>query len=439
VLARRAGTELFGVYNYVALLVTYGFTFVEFGLKNYALREIAQGRGSTNLVKKILTVRCLLAATGVLAVVGLSYLAFPSGNYLPFAFYFGLTLFVDAFLVDYIVIAQERLAVQAFANISQAAFVYLGTYFFVKDPSQFNLFAQIMLLSHFLWIAIFYFAARAQWTLKPFSETEVSVWGAAKLGLPFLVAQFLYGMQATTDLLFLGQFHFTERLGNYAAAIKVISVPQGVFFALLATLYPRFARYSQDLKSAPLRELLNSSTRLIWVFNIPMLIGIFLFGDQIIQWFFGSAYKDSFTILKPLSISMALFFLGLPPMVAILVSHKPKLMIRVTALNLAVSALCALVPLLMGVPDWLPWAMIPAEGFFLATLWSQFKNYSLFSMEEIKTLWLPTLLMTVPLLTLTHPVPKFAGAALGYSVGILGTKLWHRPWVQVFQESVASQ
>src|SRR5438105_3454764 len=80
-LARRLGNQVFGAYNYVILLVTYGFVVVEFGLKNVALREIAQGRGSKNLVRQILKVRAALAAVGFVVVMGLATLAFPAGKY----------------------------------------------------------------------------------------------------------------------------------------------------------------------------------------------------------------------------------------------------------------------------------------------------------------------------------------------------------------------
>jgi O-antigen/teichoic acid export membrane protein len=183
-------------------------------------------------------------------------------------------------------------------------------------------------------------------------------------------------MQSSTDFLLLGQFHYSERLGPYSAAMKILSIPQGIIFALISAMYPRFARYSEDLLSQDMRETLMSTTRLIWIILVPMVIGSCIFGDQLILWFFGPHYIGAGRILKPLSFAYAFYFLGLAPMSAILLSHKTSKMIRISLLNLTISFGSALLVLLFGKPDLLPWAMVFAQAFFMIASWRPFGGAS---------------------------------------------------------------
>jgi len=371
-LARRLGTEVFGVYSYLTLLITYGFTVVEFGLRNLALREIAQGRGSSELVKVILKVRSVLAILGSVTVVGFSLLAFPGGKYLVPSIFFALSLFVDAFLIDFVVIAHERLVTQSIANISQALLVYVATFFLVKRADQFTLFSEIFFLSHVLWVGYFYLSGRP---LLNSSEKKVGlkVIDIAKVGLPILVGQFLFSMQASIDFLLLGQFHYIDRLGDYSAAMKILSIPQGVIFAFFNAMYPRLAKYSDNIQSQETLGLLNTTMKLIWIIIIPMVIGSWLFGDQLISLFFGENYIHATAVLKPLSIAMAFYFLGIGPMATILISHKTRLMIKLAGFNLSVSFIAAFIVMWAKRPDLLPWAMIVAQGSFMVASWRPFK------------------------------------------------------------------
>ncbi|CAM6005658.1 unnamed protein product [Sphagnum balticum] len=239
-------------------------------------------------------------------------------------------------------------------------------------------------------------------------------------------------MQASADLLLLGQFHYAELLGAYGAAMKILSIPMGVVFALMSTVYPKLAKHSHDFKSESLLTLMGATTRLIWVFVVPMVVGTFFFGDQLILWFFGQSYQASSAFLTPLSIAMAFFFLGLPPMVAILLSHNVKLMMKTSGLNLSVSFLCSFFVLLGGKPLLLPWAMVFSQGFFLVFTWLPFGKAGYFDGEDLRSLTLGAFLMAGGLLLPVSPALKFSAAVAGYLLGLAFSKIWRRPWIKLF-------
>ena len=431
-LARRLGNSLFGVYNYIILLVTYGVTLVEFGLKNLAIREISQGRGSRKLVQQILKVRAGLAFFAMLGVMALAHFAFHRADYVAPAFFVALSLFVDAFLVDFIVIAQERLVSQAVANVAQALFMYITVLFLVPDEGQILLVSQLYLLSHVLWVSLFYVTAKPT-QMADHQEFKQNVLVTAWQGAPYLVAQFLGSLHFSMDLLLLGQFHFESWLGDYGAAWKILGVTLGVINAFVAAVQPRLARESHDLSSESLGRLVDHTTRIIWLFLAPTVIGCWLFGDELVLWFFGTHFLRTAELLKPLSLAMSFFCLGLAPMQALFISHQTGLMVRVVLINVLVSFVTVATLLVLNHPEWVPWGMCFVQAFYMFAAWRPFKSWGFITVEEAHSILLPVGIMIIPLaLPLVSgvnvaPLIRFSLAALAYVFGLTLLKVWRRP------------
>ncbi|MDZ4677800.1 MAG: oligosaccharide flippase family protein [Oligoflexia bacterium] len=430
-LARRLGSQAFGVYSYIVLIITYGFVLVEFGLKNVALRELAQGRGSKKFVKQILKVRLALACVGFIGVIGLCSMAFSNGIYFLPTVVLALSLFVDAFLLDFVVIAQEKLVVQAIGNVAQALFLYLGCLLFVHSEGDFLILSWLYLLSHVIWISIFLIAGKPFSLLPENRGDNVSLYHTAMLGVPFLLAQMLGTIQFSMDLFLLGQFHYENWLGDYSAAIKILALSLGVINALVAAIQPRIAREVHDLKSPGLQNLVHSTTRMIWLMLLPTLAGCWLFGDTLIYWFFGDKFLLAPTLLKPLSLAFTLFCLGLAPMHALFMSHDTRLLIKTMTINSLISFLVITAILALGHPELVPWGMVITQGIYMIGAWKSVGMWGFISYEEIKTFLFPFLLMITPLLMQSawvSPVQKITLAAFGYILGLFAMRIWTRPW-----------
>jgi O-antigen/teichoic acid export membrane protein len=279
-LARRLGTESFGIYNYLILLLGFGAIGVEFGLKNFGMREIAQGRGSKQLVQKIVLVRLLLAVVASLVVGTLAHHSFPLPSHIPVLAFFAATLFVDAALLDFVLMAQEKLGALAFGNVAQALVFYGGVFFFVSSSESLLYVAQAYLVSHLIWVAIYFFSAK-RLPETPSPAKPLHLRGVAVQGLPILAAYLLGNLQYSMDLLLLGQFHFSEWLGVYSAGLKILGLPLGIINSLMAAIQPRLARESHDLRSDKLTVLVHHSTRLVWVLIVPAILGCWLFGGSV--------------------------------------------------------------------------------------------------------------------------------------------------------------
>jgi O-antigen/teichoic acid export membrane protein len=446
-LARRLGNDIFGAYNYILLLLSYGFTLVEFGLRNFAIREFSQGRGSRKLAFEIIFTRLILAIGGVAAVMGLSYNALGKGGYSWPALILSASLFVDAFLVDFVVVARERLWAQALANVSQALFMAAGVFIFVHGPNDLMLVAGLFLTSHVLWVALFYLSV--EWdesgaqtgagSARPAVNWSMRImWTTAVTGFPFLISQLMGGLQTTMDLLLLGQFHYQDWLGDYGAAMKVLGIALGVINAFISSVQPRFARESQDLSSPALHGLMNSATRMIWLFVAPTVAICWLFGGKLVYWFFGPLFIRAPELLKPLSLSLASICLSLPPLQSLYISHKTKIMVRVALFQVLTSFVFVLGALVARRPNFVPWAMFAAQFCNMLLAWSVFRSRNFISTEDVRTLLVPlTLLIGLLLLPVPSEWLKFALAVAGYGCGLLITQVWKRPWASALLGSVS--
>ncbi len=428
-LARRLGNELFGVYNYLILLASYGFTIVEFGLKNLAIREFAQKRGSGQFLGQIFKLRLIFSGMAGIAVILFAKQAFPAGEFLQGATYFALSLVVDVFLVDFLVIAQERLALQAWSNMAHALTLFLGSYFLVHSPQDFLLTSEIFFVSHIVWVGLLFVSA------KPLdknngtsSQTSMAVLVTA--ALPFFIAQILGGFQYSMDLLLLGQFHYQSWLGDYSAAIKILSIPLGVINALVMAIQPKLARESHNLNSPEMQTVVVNSTCLIAVILAPTIIISWLFGEQLVFWLFGSQFIQSGQLLRPLSLALSLFCLGLAPMHGLFVSFRSRTMIKIASANFSVSLITVFIILILGKPQWVPWGMLIVQGFYLISAWRPYGFGIGFMADEFYFLALPLCLLAIPLLA-PSALPawfKFLMATAGYLSGLTYAKIWRKPW-----------
>jgi O-antigen/teichoic acid export membrane protein len=428
-LARRLGTGLFGAYNYLLLLVNYGFMVVEFGLKNLAIREWAQGRGSGQLIRRIFKIRVLLAMGAVLVMAGLTYSAFPHSNYLSASLFIGASLFMDAFLTDFVLIAQEDLVAQAAGNLAQAAFLFVGCYLFVKGEKDFLSLAQFFFLSHLVWAAVLGFCARRALASEPRTPIAPnSLWKTALSGAPFMVATFVAGVFTTMDLLLLGQFHYEDRLGDYSAALKVLGIALGIINSLLASVQPRLAKVSQDVNSADTRALIWSTTRFLWMFVAPTVLGCWLFGDQLVVWVFGAKFAGTGPLLKPLSLAFAFLTLAMGPLHLINVSHYTRALLKIVFFNFAVSVVTIGGILALQRPGLVPWGMAFVNFVFMISVWAWYGQWLIVVLEDAKAFALPSILLAMPLLTNLGPALRFVLAAAAYAGGLALLGAWKQPW-----------
>ncbi len=365
-LGRNLNQDQFGIYNYILLLVGLCAILVEFGLKNYGIREFAQGRGNWNLTKKIISIRLVVSLIGVLIATGFCFQAFRNINLILPTLIFSFSLVVDAFLVDFVSIADERLHLQAIAQTLQAA-VFLGCVYVVMQLKWGLIpIAIAFTFSHIFWVAIYVLKTRKLFVAGP-SVTMTSV---VKSGLPFLIASFLATMAFQLDIFLLGQFHYDFLLGDYSACLKLLAIPLGIVGSFLSSVQPKLARVSHE--KLKLRALLLHYVGYLLIFISLMCITCWFFGPDIIRLFFGLKFAVAPFYIGPLSLVTGVFILTLLPLYALSVSTDTKTLVRISFVNFVLGAIVISSILSMKRPEWLPWGMLLVQSVCAVQTWRHY-------------------------------------------------------------------
>jgi len=129
-----------------------------------------------------------------------------------------------------------------------------------------------------------------------FSRLEL-IRRAAPLGLVAVMTK----VYLTIDLVLLGWYVSGPKLGDYAAASKLLTVLAGVAGTVMTGVLPALASTQR------IREELNELTERVWhwlmVSAVPMFVAVALFAPLIIDVAFGHRYHDAVSLIRILCVA----------------------------------------------------------------------------------------------------------------------------------------
>jgi O-antigen/teichoic acid export membrane protein len=129
-----------------------------------------------------------------------------------------------------------------------------------------------------------------------FSRLEL-IRRSAPLGLVSVMTK----VYLTIDLVLLGWYVSGPKLGDYAAAAKLLTVLAGVAGTVMTGVLPALASTQR------IREELNELVERVWhwlmVSAVPMFVGVALFAPLIIDVAFGHDYRGAVSLIRILSIA----------------------------------------------------------------------------------------------------------------------------------------
>ncbi len=122
---------------------------------------------------------------------------------------------------------------------------------------------------------------------------------------PLILSSIAVMIQARIDQVMLGGMIDNEELGQYSAAMRLIEIFAFVPVIIVSTLAPYITR-GKMTSEALYYEMLLGAYRVMFVVFLIVAVPIFLFGQQIVDLFFGDAYKRAGFLLS--LFAMRLFF-----------------------------------------------------------------------------------------------------------------------------------
>jgi O-antigen/teichoic acid export membrane protein len=296
---RNLGDQNFGIYATVGAFVGILAVFGDFGMSNFAVREIAKDRSKAaalfgNLVfLRVLLALAVLICNTVIALL-LQYepgivalIALASCGLLLYAFQGPLAVVLQGY---------ERIDYSASLNvINQVVLICIGgllLWLGLGVPG-------VIVAGFCGTIAMIVTAWRWARTLTPLKlQITPETWlPLLKSGLPFGITTFATMLSFRMDTVLLSQWRTLEEVGWYNVAYNLIFSLLMISSAFNSTLVPSLSRqYTKD--PASVKQFYMGAVRMLWIASVPIAFGTTMLAERIIDLLYGSEFSQASQALQ---------------------------------------------------------------------------------------------------------------------------------------------
>ncbi len=302
-LARRLGTEAYGMVGFAGAVMMYFVAVTDFGIEALGPREVAANptaaRGSTT---RILLARVLIGCTLAVIVAsgGFFLMGQPDGAVLAL---YALLLLPTGASSRWVHIGLEQAGRVAVARVLGEALRAALVLLLVTSAASLFWAVAAHVLGEALTALILLFALRG-WLQWRSDRTVESVRPLLRRASPLAVTALLGLVIYNSDLVLLRLFRGVEPVGIYLAAFTLIALLGNLAGTYGSALLPSLTRASVE-DGSRVRLFVTALSQVLAV-AVPVTVGGIFLAPQIIDLFFTSEYVASGPILQVLMISIFL-------------------------------------------------------------------------------------------------------------------------------------
>jgi O-antigen/teichoic acid export membrane protein len=321
--ARVLGPEQFGILNYTYSLVLLYFLFSDFGIGLLFVREYQKESSEEDLLSTMFYCKMFFIVLGLIAsFVAVIFVKDP----LVFSIYF---IYLGVALINQlkgllITLCGAMLRFEYFSvvNMVESAIVTgLGCLILVYSPTLMN-YASVYLIgaSIGLWLLLSMVKNDLpRYTAFDFKHVKrILVWS-----FPFLATTLVSVLLLTSDVLMIKWIRGAEEVGYYQAALKLFQISTifgghivGPFYAILSKVHNDHDR---------LVVMLRQGLSVLIMVGLPLSVGGFLLGEQLILDIFTDLYAQSGFAFRLMIVSAVVMFpLNLLNLLMVVVDKQVK-------------------------------------------------------------------------------------------------------------------
>jgi O-antigen/teichoic acid export membrane protein len=293
---RKLGDARFGQYATVISFVSLLQIFVEFGMSQYVMREIARDRQRTQaLFWNLVIVRFILGLVGVGAIT-----AAAAAFQYPGELVIGVLIYTSTFLISafqsplqMILTANEQFGYVSLMNVvGQVAFILFGSiflfsglgFFWLIVASALNLLTQTILGA---WIV-----RRFHLVQKP-TEVSPRMWPQLiRSGLPFGMISLSLTIAFNIDTVILSKFVSSREVGWYNVAYNLIFSIMFISTSFKEAMTPSLSKTFVD-HPEEVERWYYRMVRAIIIISLPIAVGGMLLATPLIQFLYSDQYLPS--------------------------------------------------------------------------------------------------------------------------------------------------
>lgn len=298
-LARYLGVTNFGTYTFVTTYLIF-FTFIgNFGLDQVIIRDIARDYSITNVIfSDAFFIRIATSIVAMLlAIIGIYFLNYPAET-IFYVLVISVTLLFQGLssLIESLFQSYLKMEYSSIAVIVSKVFFALFIFFIIFTKGSLIQILFAFVISEAARTLISYIYSKKFVNIK--IDVNFEMWSyLLKESLPFVIGYGLYIIYYRIDVLMLSVLQGDTSVGFYSAAYKLTDPLLFLPGALASTLMPIMSKQYISEKHK-LKSTYLMSVKYIVTLMLPIVIGIYLLSEDIINLLYGPSFSGSIVSLQ---------------------------------------------------------------------------------------------------------------------------------------------
>ena len=357
---RYLGPEKYGYFGYIVAILVLIFNFSSLGLESYILREFQNEKVN----KQSLSSTTFFIKGTMVILIGIVLSLF-CRNFIEPTLKAPFYVFLLMFMIDnikssigLISIGKHHFERPAIALIIETLFTTIFGIFALLKFGTLLTFSYAYLLASCLSFCAMLFLEKNN--LPTISTVEIhKVKEYILKGMPFLLTSIIYKLLTTTDIMMIKEFLGPKEVGFYSAATKIPEFALLFVSIVISALYPMLCKYADD--PAKFRHLLSKSLQFIGLFVLPVIVGVVVLYEQVVELLFGADFNQAASYLP-----YVVWYIPLSALIGIF--NSALLALSLEKRNMVISSISVILNLTLNVMGVL---LLGIKGIIFATIFSQ--------------------------------------------------------------------
>ena len=298
--ARVLTPEGIGKVAYAQNGMSYFLMFAVLGIPQYGTREIAKRQNCRQeksvLFSELIVINFISTAVCIIAYYLFIWILAPTDTLIYIVF--GLELLLNVINIDWLYQGEEEYIYITRRSLLIKALSLLALFLFVKEQSDYVLYALILCLGTGCnYIFNIYHAQK--WV--SFTLNGLQLGHHLKPILILMTSTVVASLYNKVDVTMLGWISTEASVGYYTNAHKVVSIVLGLVTAMSAVFFPRLSyAYKNDPNSY--REYITNGLKIVLLLAIPGCLGLILVADELTALLFGVQFAPAATTIRILAV-----------------------------------------------------------------------------------------------------------------------------------------
>lgn len=289
----------------------YFVSIASLGLPAYGVRVIAQCKSDENKFRNTFTellivniISSILSATIYFA----SIIIFDSFRDELFLYVIcGIQVLFNIFNIDWLYKGKEDYSYIVIRSLIVKLLSFVALLFFVKDTSDYCIYA---LISSLALVGNYVFNIIHARTYITFNFKKLNVQGHIKPLLILTVSVVFATIYSKIDITMLGIMTNDKTVGLYTNAHKCINIILSFVTAVTAVYLPRLSALSGEKSIKEIRATVNNGIKIISLFSLPAFVGVEILSPYLIKLLYGNDFIQASSTMRIFSCLIIICSIG---------------------------------------------------------------------------------------------------------------------------------